>query len=328
MAESHSEIKPIGGYFELADYEGEHALPIEGGVLLNTGRNALEYILKSIPDIKKVYIPYYTCEVVLEPLNRNNIIFNFYCINNKFEIADDIRLEEGEYLVVNNYFGLKDAYISELAKLYGERLIVDNAQALFAPVLPGIKAFYSTRKFVGVADGGVAVGVDGKYSLLYGEDDSSLHNSHLLIRKLHGAEAGFKKFQQNELKLENQPILRMCNKTRDILHHIDYHRIISCRRANFNFFEKKLGANNILQIPSLNTFTCPMVYPYWSANGQKLRKTFINNNIYVACYWPNVLKWTLSNSLENAFAQNIIPLPIDQRYNEDHLSRILKYLPT
>ncbi len=318
----------IGGYFELADRESEHPLPIEGGVWLNTGRNSLEYILKSIQKINCLYIPYYTCEVVLEPLNRNHIDYCFYHINNKFEIADEIRLDDRDYIIYNNYFGLKDAYVADLIKQYKDRLIIDNAQALFAPQNPGIKAFYSIRKFVGVSDGGVALGVDDKYSLLYAEDDSSLHNSHLIIRKLQGAEAGFKNFQQNELTLDNQPILRMCNKTRDILQHIDYQRIISCRRANFNFFEKKLVATNNLQLPSLNSFACPMVYPYWCENSQELRKILINNKIYVACYWPNVLKWSLSNSLEYAFAQNIIPLPIDQRYNEETLSRILKYLPT
>ncbi len=326
MVESHSEVKSIGGYFELADREAEHSLPIKGGVLLNTGRNALEYILLSIPDVKKVYLPYYTCEVVLEPFKRNHIIYNFYHINARFEIADDINLNDGEYLIANNYFGLKDYYITVLAEKYGERLIVDNAQALYAPVLPGIKAFYSARKFVGVADGGIAVGVDGKYSLYYEEDDSTLHNSHLLIRKEQGAEVGFHDYQENEKKLDNQSIRRMCTNTRDILFHIDYEKVKEKRRSNFEYLHQTLKECNNLQVPSLDIFSCPMVYPLLLGSDRNLRSELIKNKVFVARYWPNVLNWRPNDSIEYLFADKIIPLPVDQRCDEEDLSRIVKII--
>ena len=219
--------KAIGGYFELAEREAEGNYPVDG-VRLNTSRNALEYIIKCLPDCKHVYLPLYTCEAVVEPFKRlPNVIFSFYHINNRFEIAEEITLHDGEYLIANNYFGLKDAYIAQLAQQYGYRLIVDNAQALFAPVLPGIKAVYSARKYVGVADGGFAVGVEDLDALNYELDDASEHDSHLLIRKEQGAEAGFKDYQQNECKLDNQPIRRMAIQTQDVLLHIEYQNVIA-----------------------------------------------------------------------------------------------------
>ena len=57
-------MQAIGGYFELADYEQGDGFPHQDGILLNTGRNALEYILRCIGEVKRVYLPYYTCEVV------------------------------------------------------------------------------------------------------------------------------------------------------------------------------------------------------------------------------------------------------------------------
>ena len=63
----------IGGYFELADCEQVDNFPHRNGVLLNTGRNALEYILRTIKQISHIYIPYFTCEVVLEPIKRLGI---------------------------------------------------------------------------------------------------------------------------------------------------------------------------------------------------------------------------------------------------------------
>lgn len=319
-------MKAIGGYFELADRERDGCYPVDG-VRLNTSRNALEYILRCLPDVKHIFLPLYTCEAVVEPFKRlPNVGFSFYHINNKFEIADEINLKDGEYLIANNYFGLKDAYIAELAKKYGDRLIVDNAQALFAPVLPGIKAIYSARKFVGVADGGFAVGVNILDALNYELDDASEHDSHLLIRKEQGAEAGFKDYQSNECKLDNQPIRRMAFQTECILQHIDYQIVIAKRRANFTVLHKALGGKNQLSLPEMDLFICPMVYPYWVEDGAELRRKLIDNKIFVARYWQNVLEWTKAEDLEYNFTNCLIPLPIDQRYGEKDMEEIIQII--
>ena len=63
-------MEAIGGYFELADCEQADNFPHGTGILLNTGRNALEYILRTIKQVSRIYIPYFTCEVVLEPIKR------------------------------------------------------------------------------------------------------------------------------------------------------------------------------------------------------------------------------------------------------------------
>ena len=95
-------MKAIGGYFELADYEEGGVFPHQDGILLNTGRNALEYILCSIGEVKHIYLPYYTCEVVLEPINKLHIPYTFYHINQQFEIVDNIQPKKGEYIIANN----------------------------------------------------------------------------------------------------------------------------------------------------------------------------------------------------------------------------------
>ena len=64
-------VKPIGGYFEL-ELSCFGNFPHRDGLLVNIGRNALELILRSIKNIKTLYIPYYTCDVVLEPLKKFN----------------------------------------------------------------------------------------------------------------------------------------------------------------------------------------------------------------------------------------------------------------
>ena len=327
MVESDNQIKAIGGYFELADKDCMCAsMPIDG-IALNTCRNALEYIILQLFDAKKIFVPYYTCEAVIEPLKRLQVEYEFYHINEYLEIAEVFALQEGDYLIANNYFGIKDAYIANLAKKYGKRLIIDNAQALFAPILPEIKAAYSTRKFVGVADGGFAVGVSKSLMADYKKDNSSEHDSHLYIRKEKGAEVGFQDYQANEGKLDNQPIKRMSPQTKSILSNIDYDSVIEKRRWNYQHLNDNLGVMNLLQLPSIDSFKCPMVYPFMTADNS-LRKRLIQNKIFVARYWPNVLEWCNEDKLEYRLATQIIPLPIDQRYGEIEMNKIIEIIKT
>ena len=320
-------MEAIGGYFELADCEQADNFPHRNGVLLNTGRNALEYILRTIKQISHIYIPYFTCEVVLEPIKRLEIPYSYYHVNPCLEIADDIELDDNEYIIVNNYYGVKDRYISTLYNKYGEHMIVDCAQAFFAPVKSEIKAFYSSRKYVGVADGGIAyigkeVSID---TSCYDEEPTSLHSDHLIIRKEKGAEAGFKCYQTNEEALDNQPIRRMSSVTKETLLQIDYEKVKAKRLSNWAILEDALADTNQIQLPVASEFECPMVYPYAVSNGQELRRWLIENKIFVAKYWPNVLPCK-GFELEVSLANNVMALPIDQRYGEEDMKRIIKII--
>lgn len=325
MVAGNCEVKAIGGYFELADFEAFHDMPLQG-VLLNTGRNALEFILHTLPDLKKVWIPYYTCKVVLEPIQKLQIPYQFYSINESLELAKEPKLGEGEYLIANNYYGLQDAYIQYLATIYKDRLIVDNAQAFFAPAISHVKALYSCRKFVGVCDGGIAAGVPEYLTLTMDVEDSESHNEHLLIRKAQGAEAGFSKYQENEIKLDNQPIRKMSAYTQNILTHIDYNKVKLRRKQNFDYLHQALATSNKMNLPVASSYACPMVYPYMHEDAPALRQKLIANKIFVAKYWPNVEEWSEPDSLETWLANHILPLPIDQRYDEKDMERIIQLI--
>jgi hypothetical protein len=68
-----------------------------------------------------------------------------------------------------------------------------------------------------------------------------------------------------------------------------------------------------------------MVYPLYT-DDLTLRKRLSKNRLYTAQYWINVLNWADEDSLEYKFTTNIIHLPIDQRYSEDNLDKIVKVI--
>ena len=96
-------MSAIGGYFELELRKGEHYH--KEALRLNTARNSFEYILRA-RGYKKVYMPYYTCEVMFQPLKKLEIEYSFYHIDESFEICNLPILKESEALLYTNYFAL------------------------------------------------------------------------------------------------------------------------------------------------------------------------------------------------------------------------------
>ena len=66
-----------------------------------------------------------------------------------------------------------------------------------------------------------------------------------------------------------------------------------------------------------------MVYPYYTSDNT-LKAKLISSKIFVATYWPNVFEWCKSDSLEYNFGEQIIAIPIDQRYGIEDMNRIIK----
>lgn len=317
--------KEIGGYFELELPRSNDIFIHASGVMVNSGRHALEYILSSIGrDIRKLFLPYYTCEVIWEPIKRLGIPYEFYHVDIAFEISDDIVLAESEYLIANNYYGIKDKYISKLADRYGDQLIVDNAQAWYAPEIPGVNSFYSPRKFFGLPDGGVAF-TQFPYDISLEKGFSSSRCNHLFRRIDYGASAGYGDFQNNSTALSKEGLTSMSDLTFRMLSSIDFKEAQRIRLDNYRFLSSYLDQSNGISLPEMDSFACPMVYPYYTED-TGLRKRLIENKIFVATYWPNVLVDCPEHSVEYELTKNVLPLPIDQRYTEDDMTCILNII--
>lgn len=314
-------MKGIGGYFSLEIPRNRPSYLHSEGMHLNSGRNALEYILSSIGRISCLWIPFYTCDVVLEPIKKLNISYRFYHINEKLELLEEITLQQDEYLLATNYFGIKDAYMKKLALVYGSQLIIDNAQAFYASPLKSVHTVYSPRKFVGIPDGGIAYTTNVVNTNNLEKDQSFDRCSHLLKRIDLGANFGYTDFRENSHKLANQPIKKMSALTKTLIDSIDFDEIKTIRRRNFQILHEALGKDNRLHIPAMDSFACPMVYPYFTEDSS-LKKKLIDNKVFVATYWPNVFKWCSEDSLEYQFTDRIIAIPIDQRYGEDDMNYI------
>jgi len=309
-----SYCKEIGGYFNLEC--GNIPIYHKDGVLLNSARNALRYIIKAC-NIKKIALPYYTCPVVWQAVKEENCEIVPYDIDDTF--LPDTSFDKEAYIVYNNYFGICGKNVQTLSKQY-PNLIVDNAQAFYASKI-GLASFYSPRKFFGLPDGGIVLS-DKKLPEKLNKSVSYDLCSHLLMRHDLQASAGYSEFKKNDDSLIGRPIELMSNLTRFLMGNINYEQIKAKRLKNFTYLHDMLKDNNIIKI-DLSNEDVPMVYPF-RTNDKKLRAELIQNKIYVAKYWPIEEECRCMKS-EKAqdMANSIIPLPIDQRYDLKDMIRIL-----
>lgn len=311
---------PIGGYFslELPWHTEFH----EHAIRLNTGRNALEYILRQRA-FKRIYLPYYICEVVLEPLRRLGIDYSYYHINTDFEIADEIGLCENEALLYVNYYGLKQAYTEQLATHYGSQLIVDNTQAFYSQAIDGIDTFYTCRKFFGVPDGAYAYTRVDDESVL--DQDMSYDRMDFLCKRIDiSPEAGYKDFRLETATLAEQPVRRMSRLTQRLMQSIDYEFAAQRRRDNYTVLDTALCDTNRLHFP-LSGSDVPMIYPYLPSH-EGLHDFLISHKVYVAHYWPCVKQWCPVSDIEHMLARDMVPIPCDQRYDGDDMQRIINLI--
>lgn len=315
-------MKPIGGYFELelpqrSEYHS-------AAIALNTGRNALEYILR-VRGYKNVYLPYYSCEVLLEPFRKLGVDYTFYHIDEHLEIAAPMALGDGDALLYINYYGLKHDYCEALVARYGKQLIVDDTQSFYALPIDGIDTFYSCRKFFGVADGAYLY-CDQPLDMELEQDQSWQRMDYLLKRADISAEAAYADFRAQSERLKDNPIKRMSHLTHLIMASIGYEQVAMRRRENYRLLDEALNGINRISLP-LADDTVPMVYPFLTDDGG-LRLRLIENKIFVAQFWPNVLGWCEKGCTDHQLTKQLLPLPIDQRYGAEEMFFICKLINT
>lgn len=309
----------IGGFFELelAEKEEYHSSAIR----LNKARSAIYYILKA-KQVKKVFLPYYLCSCILEPIEMLNIDYEFYNIDQKFLPIFEKKIEAHECFFYINYFGLFSENVKKIISKMNN-VIIDNTQAFFDYPYEGVDTIYSPRKFFGVPDGSYLY-TDKKWNEQLESDYSYKRLDHLVKRIDISANQSYELFQKNEEALSKVLPRKMSNLTRRILKSIDYEYIKKRRNENFLYLHNELKKSNQLNL-DLNKLNGPMVYP-WLVELEKVKQILIQNNIFVATYWKEVLHNTEADWFEYKLGSKLVPLPIDQRYNQSHMESILKVI--
>lgn len=92
--------------------------------------------------------------------------------------------------------------------------------------------------------------------------------------------------------------------------------ISKCSKGNLG------GVNQLdLRVPD-----GPYMYPVYLEDGNDVRKLLQEKKIYIATLWPDVFDLCAEDEVEYDMARNILPIPIDQRYDTSDMEYVAKNL--
>ena len=317
--------KEYGGYIELDEYSGEEYYPEAWA--LNSGRAALRLFIR-LKKIRKIYLPAFCCDTVREACAAEGILWEYYSVDKDFRPCLSEEDAGNDWVCLVNFYGVfDDGDMQALMQQY-PRLIVDYTHAFFQQPLKGMNVLYSCRKFFGVPDGAYLILGEGEGEKIYETlpQDLSFERMHFLLGRFEaGASPFYQEYAQNNDFFANAPIKRMSKLTHNLLRAIDYPRVCGQRTENFAFLHRQLKEKNVLNLPP--AIEGAYAYPFWfngdKISGKEIRRRLIAQQIYIPMLWPEVCSLEKASPLERQMTENILPLPVDQRYSRGDMEEIL-----
>ncbi len=322
-------MKEIGGYFEWEVASGSRCPHPDASVALKSGRSCVR-LVSEIERPAKVWLPYYSCDGVLEPFQETGIPTAFYPIDENLEIKGPWpEVLQHERLLYINYFGLKAGFASALEKHYGPALWLDHAQAFFfKPVDPRAFHFNSARKFFGVPDGAYLYVPSEKSSFIPEEipRHTAYSLDHLFLRLQGETQAGYPFFLDNEARCGGA-VARMSTLSEAALSHLNYDDAAQRRRTNYACLHAALNDRNHLpaHLLVLSEQAVPLCYPFLPGAPMD-RPYFWDRKLYIPTFWKECLDRAEGFAWEKKLTSDLLPLPIDHRYTEADMERIVSVI--
>ncbi len=304
----------IGGYIEFPQFTG--SLLHDDAIALNSARNCLAYLIET-REIAKIVLPKFLCASVEQTCQKYNLKIRNYSIGCDF-LPRELQLEDNEWLYLVNYYGQIENKLIEKIKRNHDKLIVDNVQAYFQEPVDNVDTIYTCRKYFGIPDGAFLY-TKSRISRKLEQDKSAGRMVHLLGRYENTASEYYSAYTDHENTFENLPLRKMSKLTDNLLRGIDYSQVKAARESNYLYLNKEFTSINKLE---LKAPTGPFMYPLYVSNGRNIRKQLQKKCIYIPILWHDVFDVCDRTETEYDMAENILPLPCDQRYTLDNMRHI------
>ncbi|MBU3822750.1 hypothetical protein KO566_11805 [Flavobacteriaceae bacterium XHP0103] len=314
-------MKKIGGFFELEIAEGK-SLFHDDAIKLSTGRACLNLILQT-KKYSKVYLPFYCCDALFEPLDLHGISYKFYAINEQLEIGKNIDLKSDEAIIYCNFFGIKSNYVNQLIKIYKNQLIIDNSHAFFIKGYKNNISYTTARKYFGVPDGAFLY-YPKKEIVLNLKRNIKVSVDHNLNRLLGLQETSYQEFVNYEESIDST-INKISIVSEKILRTVNYSAIIEKRNRNYKLYKEELKGLNKIRIDdnAINCFCYPLLL-----DKPLEKQELYDENFFIPSYWLDVVKRNNNDKFqfENKLSKDLLPLPIDHRYTKEDLMRVINFI--
>lgn len=300
-------------------------------IYTSSGRSAIR-LFRQFCKPSKVLLPDYMCDCVINEF----VDKAFYHINRDFSIDMNSLIQQIDndvsavYLM--HYFGhlqnendLKR--INTLREKYGFIIVEDTTHSIFSsPCTIGDYCICSLRKWLPIPDGGVLYSSKRLGNINFrnfNKWDANENINAMFIKNLHlKYNIECKDIYRNKFKREEQIIdsnkdaYLMSDISKIFLKYLSVNDISKKRIENMNILNE-LGLNCCI---SFENNEIPFVFPMYLKNRDFVRTQLCDNNIYCPVLWPVECSF---NEVAKEISDNIIMIPIDQRYNSESMNFIV-----
>ncbi len=330
-------LLPIGGFFPL---DLRNCVSDSGGLLrLWTGElpfsafaNARSALAALVAQLKprRVWLPSFICNAVVEGVPHG--LQCFYAISDALT-ADTGALAKataGDMVLGVNYFGFgpDEDFLSFVAARPDLVFVEDCAHCVVSGTAWGDWRLFSPRKVVGVADGGILVGMRPNAVLpkpfVEANDPEWIWRAPLLRYEDSLQKRSAQWHPANQEKEANMKVSNSCatRLSLALLCLLDPQEIARCRRENFALLQATIGE---YLLPLRETdHSVPFAFPVQLAPEQ--RDTVIRNlhanGIFAAVHWDRLPVKPHDFQQAHHLSQSLISLPCDQRYEAAHMDYI------
>lgn len=313
--------------------------------LFESGREGFEIINKI--SNKKILFPSYACNSMFQFLKKENLVF--YNVDSNFNIdikdTENKLTEDIGILIFVNYFGKLQnkkilSYLSSL-KRKGIIIIEDTTHSFFTNVCTvGDYCITSFRKWFCIPNGGILY---SKRKLLKLEaTENSIFNAkrekafllkeNYLLKGNKSKKIFLDLFNETEEILDkNKEINNISDTSLKILKEVDVNSLIKKRIENYKYLYRKLKNIQRIKIYKVNIkkeVPLFLVIRLDEKERNSFCKYLVKNKIYCPIHWPLINELKEEFEVKN-FIENIISIPIDQRYSNKDMKyiykKILKY---
>lgn len=337
-------MKEFGSEYHLSymkdDYFENISKRYRYSIYLQTGREALLLAAKTIRGKKVLLMPAYCCWSMEAPFIQEGFEIIYYKLNEDLTvnikyITQLLKKYHPTIVLTMNYFGFTStADVIMHIKQYDANIsiIEDFSHCLFdfdSIYNPQVDYYIaSIRKSIGVPDG--ALYLSNKYA--DNIEIKSSNDEYTSIRisggqlktlyryKISEKEQFYSCFSKAATMLKNETHINIHRMSDDSLHIINHTYVDACRFArnyNYKHLYEKLSKNKALMLPFSphNQHTSPFTLPIIVENRDVVQAILAQYSVYAPVLWPiNSVASKVCN-ISSYFAEKMLAIPIDQRYD-------------
>ena len=340
----------------------EEAFLIEGiqsvdfGDYFISGRSAIRALCRQFNhNNKKVLLPAYTCETVVQPFEKEGWNIAYYEIRknlsiDKKDLVEKINSFCPSLVLIQNYFGFNTTgEITQILDICQEESIVvveDITQNILSKY-EKIRADYyvgSLRKFFAIPEGGILLSKGSKAPCYLKKEAVSkilkeAQRAFGLKQKYINNEGICKEdfleayhiWKSNFIKYDEPQDINI--ETLQMLNVIDLKLLKTQRQVNYSLLCQELRNVTGVKIivDSQDEEEVPLYFPMYIEDKSKrkeLQQYLAKEKIYCPIIWPQYVSDEYLGEGSKYIYEHILCIPCDQRYGQEEMERIIDAIKT